>query len=162
MKQSIRVLIALLALVLLQAVVLTRTSSAQGVQTGILTCRVAGGFGWILGSTRTMNCIYRPSNGQSEDYDGGLSRIGIDVGYLSPFSLMWAVFAPNYFSGPGALTGTYVGATVQGAALLGGGVNVLIGGFSHSISLQPISVESNVGLYLGGGFASMSLHQSDD
>jgi hypothetical protein len=160
MKQRIRTIIAALVGGLLMAGAVAPQASAQGVKTGVLTCRVASGFGWILGSTRTMNCQFEPSNGHTEDYDGTLSRIGVDVGYLSSFVLVWAVFAPNYSSGPGALAGTYVGATAQAAALVGGGLNVMLGGFSNSVALQPVSVEGATGLYVGGGLASMSLELS--
>ena len=41
------------------------------------------------------------------------------------------------------------------------GVNVMTGGFRKSIALQPVSVEGNTGLYVGAGFASMSLELAD-
>jgi hypothetical protein len=134
---------------------------ADGVKTGVLTCQVASGFGWILGSTRTMECKFLPGHGHSEEYTGTLSKIGLDVGYLGNFVLVWAVVAPTSTPGPGSLAGNYAGATAQAVAGLGGGVNVMTGGFRNSIALQPLSIEGNTGLYVGAGFASMSLELAD-
>jgi hypothetical protein len=139
----------------------TSPALAQGIKTGVLTCQVASGFGWVLGSTRTMECKYAPGQGHREDYTGTISKIGIDVGYLGATVMVWAVIAPNSAPGPGALAGTYVGATAQAAAVLGGGVNVMTGGFRKSFALQPISVMGNTGVYVGAGIASMSLELSD-
>jgi hypothetical protein len=45
--------------------------------------------------------------------------------------------------------------------MVGGGVNVMTGGFRSSIALQPISVMGNTGLYVGAGIASMTLDLAD-
>lgn len=140
---------------------LTRCASAESVKTGVLTCQVASGFGWILGSTRTMECKYAPGSGHTEEYIGTISKVGIDIGYLGACVIVWAVVAPNSSTGPGALAGNYFGATVQAAAMVGGGVNVLTGGFRNSIALQPISVMGNTGLYVGAGIAAMNLELND-
>jgi len=161
MKPLIRAASAAVLIVLLLAGPLTRVASAQGIKTGVLTCQVASGFGWILGSTRTLECRYLPGQGHSEEYTGTLTKIGIDIGYLGSFVLVWAVVAPNSRPGPGALAGSYAGATAQAVAGLGGGVNVMTGGFRNSIALQPVSVEGNTGIYVGAGFASMSLELAD-
>lgn len=141
---------------------MTGTASAAGaVHTGILTCHVAGGFGYILGSTRTMDCNFRPNSGSDEEYHGSMSTIGADIGYLASSSIVWAVLAPSANSLPGALAGTYGGISARVALLGGAGVNALVGGFENSIALQPVSVEGNTGLYIGGGVGVMSLRQGD-
>jgi hypothetical protein len=136
-------------------------ASAEGVNTGVLTCQVASGFGWIIGSTRTMDCKYAPGQGHTEEYTGTISKIGIDIGYIGACVIVWAVVAPNSSTGPGALAGNYFGATAQAAAMVGGGVNVLTGGFRNSIALQPVSVMGNTGLYVGAGIAAMNLELAD-
>jgi len=146
---------------LLGAGPLTPAASAQAVTTGILTCQVAGGFGWIIGSTRTMECKYAPGLGHTESYTGTISKIGLDIGYLGACVIVWAVVAPNSSAGPGALAGNYFGATAQAAALVGGGVNVLTGGFRNSIALQPVSVMGDTGVYVGAGIAAMNLELTD-
>ena len=136
-------------------------ASAQGVKTGLLTCEVASGFGWIIGSTRTMQCKYSPGNGHMEEYNGTLSKVGLDIGYLGATMIVWAVVAPNTSPGPGALAGNYFGASAQAAAMIGGGVNVMTGGFRNSIALQPISLMGNTGIYVGAGIAAMTLDLAD-
>jgi hypothetical protein len=150
-----------IVLVLLLAGPLAPAASAQGVKTGLLTCNVAAGFGWLIGSTRTMDCKYAPGSGHTEDYTGTISKVGLDLGYLGACAIVWAVVAPNSSPGPGALSGNYFGASVQAAAMVGGGVNVMLGGFRNSIALQPVSIMGNTGIYLGAGISSMSLEFVD-
>jgi uncharacterized protein DUF992 len=138
------------------------SSPARGQQglttkTGLLTCHVARGFGWIVGSSRTAQCEYHPTGGTVEQYSGTISKIGIDIGYLAPIVMVWAVIAPSSVPSTGALAGNYFGGTAQAAVGIGGGVNVLLGGFDKSIALQPVSVEGDAGLYIGLGIAALSL-----
>jgi uncharacterized protein DUF992 len=130
-------------------------------KTGVLTCHAASGFGYIIGSSRTIDCEYRPFGGPPEEYSGTISKIGIDIGYLAPIGMVWAVIAPSSIPSNGALAGNYFGATAQAALLVGGGVNILTGGFEKSVALQPISFEGDAGLYVGLGLASMSLQAED-
>jgi Protein of unknown function (DUF992) len=152
---------ALISVFLLLSGPFAGAASAQGVKTGLLTCRVASGFGWILGSTRTMECKYAPGSGHTEDYSGTISKVGIDLGYIGACEIVWAVVAPNTRPGPGALAGNYFGASAQAAAVVGGGLNVMLGGFRNSIALQPLMLMGNTGLYVGAGIASMSLELND-
>jgi hypothetical protein len=155
MKKSIRVTIAVAASLLL-LLSHNPTAHAQGVKAGVLKCQVAGGFGYIVGSSRVIRCTYSSKPGYSEDYIGTLSIIGLDLGYIATATLVWAVFAPTEDLGLGALAGSYAGASVRATAGLGVGVNVMTG-FKNAIMLQPVSVEGSSGLYLGAGVDSMSL-----
>ena len=67
------------------------------------------------------------------------------------------VVAPTVALPPGSLTGTYGGATASVTVGVGVGANVLVGGSSDTIPLQPVSIEGGTGLNVAGGFASMSL-----
>jgi len=67
------------------------------------------------------------------------------------------VVAPTVALPPGSLTGTYGGPTASVTVGVGVGANVLVGGSSDTISLQPVSIEGGTGLTVAGGFASMSL-----
>jgi len=129
-------------------------------KTGLLTCHAAQGFGWIIGSSRTVQCRYHPVAGVSEQYSGSISKIGLDLGYLAPVVLVWAVIAPSV-PGSGALAGNYFGGTAQAAVGIGGGVHVLVGGFGKSVTLQPVSLEGDMGVYVGVGVAAMSLKLED-
>jgi hypothetical protein len=158
MLSSKRAVLALVVSLLLAAVT---SSPARGegitTKTGLLTCHVARGFGWIVGSSRTAQCEYHPTGGTIERYSGTISKIGIDIGYLAPIILVWAVVAPSSVPSSGALAGNYFGGTAQAAVGIGAGVNVLLGGFGKSVALQPVSVEGDTGLYLGLGIAALSL-----
>jgi uncharacterized protein DUF992 len=56
------------------------------------------------------------------------------------------------------LTGTYIGATAQATAVAGLGANALVGGSNHSVALQPLSVQGQVGLNAAGGIGALELH----
>jgi hypothetical protein len=45
------------------ALALSDPVQAQGVQVGALTCNVESGFGFIVGSSRAVNCTFLSSNG---------------------------------------------------------------------------------------------------
>jgi Protein of unknown function (DUF992) len=130
-------------------------------KTGLLTCNVARGFGWIVGSSRTVECEYHSASGTTEQYSGTISKIGIDIGYLAPIVMAWAVVAPSSVPSFGGLAGNYFGGSAEAAVGIGGGVHVLLGGFQKSIALQPVSVEGDTGLYVGVGIAAMNLELED-
>ena len=128
-----------------------------GVTAGLLNCDVGSGWGMVLGSSRAMSCVYTPTSGGPQRYVGSIKKFGVDIGYLSSATMLWAVAAPTSGLAPGALSGDYMGAT--GSASLGAGVgaNVLFGGFQRSVSLQPVSLEGNQGLNVAGGIADVTL-----
>jgi hypothetical protein len=66
------------------------------------------------------------------------------------------VFAPGNMA-PGALTGGYVGATASATVGVGVGANVLVGGGSGQVTLQPVSVEGSKGLNVAAGLAEVAL-----
>lgn len=134
--------------------------AASGVRVGTLQCRVQEGWGHIVASDRDMNCSFRPTDGRTQHYTGNLRRYGIDVGYTSDATLIWAVFAPASEVGAGVLEGDYGGASAQVTAGLGLGANALIGGFDRSIVLQPLSVEGNTGLAVAAGVGVITLREA--
>jgi hypothetical protein len=140
---------------------IANAQSGLAVRTGLLTCRAAHGFGYILGSSRTIECVYRTKSGLSETYMGSLSKVGIDIGYLGSSTMIWAVVASGGTSGSGTLSGEYAGGTAGATLGLGAAINLMTGGFRNSIALQPVSVESNSGLYVGAGIVAMSLEPED-
>jgi hypothetical protein len=126
------------------------------VKAGMLTCQVASGWGFVFGSSRDLHCVYS-GNGRDEKYSGKISKFGIDIGYLKSGVLVWAVLAPSTNLATGALTGDYGGVTAGAAAGVGANANVLIGGSTKSISLQPVSVEGDKGINVAAGIAAISL-----
>lgn len=131
-------------------------SAASGVNVGSLNCRVAGGSGFIFGSTKSLSCLFTRTDGKGERYTGEVKKYGVDLGFTENSYMIWLVFAPGQVS-KGALAGTYVGASAAAAAGLGLGANVLIGGGNDQIALQPASVEGIQGLNVAAGFGQITL-----
>jgi Protein of unknown function (DUF992) len=132
-------------------------AQAQGVAAGALTCNVASGFGFIFGSSKSVNCTFAPPGGPPQHYVGAINKFGVDIGYTAGGILVWTVVAPTTSPPPGSLSGAYGGATASATAGVGVGANVLVGGSNNTISLQPLSIEGNTGLNVAAGVASMTL-----
>ena len=124
-----------------------------GIKIGTLACHVSSGWGYIIGSSRDVDCDF-----QGEHYVGSISKLGVDIGYTGGGEIAWAVFAPASDIGPGALQGHYAGATASATVGVGVGAHVLVGGMDKSIALQPVSVEGNSGLNVAAGLGQLSLH----
>jgi len=128
-----------------------------GVRVGTLTCSVAGGWGFVFGSSKAIRCTLAPGGGRPEHYAGSINKFGVDIGYTQGGVLVWGVFAPTANLAPGALSGNYVGATGSATVGVGAGANVLVGGSNRTISLQPVSIEGNTGPNVAAGIGAMSL-----
>src|SRR5476649_2089741 len=139
------------------AIASAASAAPAGVKVGTLNCNVAGGMGFVFGSSKELRCSYEPTKAMVEHYSGSISKWGVDIGYTSKAKLIWAVFAPASDVRPGALEGEYAGATAQATVGVGLGANVLVGGLDKSIALQPLSVEGNRGLNVAAGVGAISL-----
>ena len=131
-------------------------AGSKGINVGSLSCSVAGGIGFVFGSTKALNCIFTRTDGLGDHYEGAIKRFGIDIGYTKDAQIVWLVFAPGNIASD-SLAGSYGGVTVQGTVGVGAGANILVGGSNKQISLQPVSVEGGVGLNVAGGMAEISL-----
>ena len=68
----------------------------SGVKVGMLSCGVEGGVGFIIGSSKAVDCVYQPASGSApEHYSGSIDKFGLDVGVTNQTVLAWAVFAPG-------------------------------------------------------------------
>jgi hypothetical protein len=153
-----RLAIAISALALMAGtLVLAAPAWAQGVKVGVLSCNVSSGFGFVFGSSRSLNCTESPGPGHPEHYVGTISKFGVDIGYIQGGVLVWSVVAPTATPLPCSLAGTYSGAAANATVGVGAGANVLVGGNGNSVSLQPVSIEGTTGLNVAAGIASMSL-----
>jgi hypothetical protein len=149
----------LLSVTVIAILTAARVADAQPrrVQVGTLSCSVSAGIGFIVASQRNVNCNFQPDNGPPEAYTGTMTIVGVDVGFTTGSAIVWGVFTDtNRFAG--MLTGTYVGATAQATAVAGVGANALVGGSNHSVALQPLSVQGQVGLNAAGGIGALDLH----
>jgi hypothetical protein len=148
-------LIAAAALVL-ASVFAGAPAQAGGIKVGVLTCKVEGGAGWIIGSSKDVDCVFKGVNGRRENYTGSLGKLGVDIGVTTDTRVAWVVFAPGKMKS-GSLKGSYTGASAEATVGVGLGANVLVGGFRKSINLQPVSVQAQTGLNIAGGIASLHL-----
>jgi hypothetical protein len=130
---------------------------AAGVQAGVITCNVSSGWGFIIGSSRDLKCVYSPASRPPEHYNGKISKFGVDIGYQQSAVIVWAVVAPTADLKPGSLAGDYAGVTGGASVGVGAGANVLVGGSNNSIALQPVSIEGSTGLNVAAGIAAISL-----
>ena len=158
MRKPGMIIAAAVGLLLLLAGGPAHAADKMTVKTGYITCHEASGWGFIIGSSHDIHCTYTSNKGRTEYYTGSVSKFGADIGYLKSAVILWAVAAPTTDLKQGALAGHYAGATASVALGVGGGANVLLGGFKNSIALQPISVEGQNGLNVAAGIAEMTLH----
>ncbi len=136
----------------------TANVQAQPFRVGGLTCSTGPRVGLVLGSRQDMRCVFVASaTGQQYVYRGMIRRLGVDIGVTRGGTLFWAVFARNSQIGRGTLRGSYVGASGNVALGLGLGAKVLIGGSRRTITLQPLSVEGQIGINLALGVANLTL-----
>lgn len=135
-----------------------QTAAAQeNMKIGALRCDVAAGLGLIVTSSKEMRCTFRSSQGYTERYYGTIKKFGLDIGQTDKGVLGWEVFAPTKGPRRGALAGDYVGVTASATVGAGVGANALLGGFGNSITLQPLSLETQTGLALAAGVAQLTL-----
>jgi Protein of unknown function (DUF992) len=146
---------------MMAAVALAAPAEAKpGVKIGVLTCGVEGGVGFIIGSSKNVECLFKSVRGRTEQYEGTIGKLGVDIGVTKKTVLAWAVFAPGSTK-RGGLKGSYGGASAEATAGLGLGANVLVGGFRNTINLQPISVQAQTGLNVAAGLAGLNLRYAE-
>jgi hypothetical protein len=147
---------------LVAAGLMAAPAHAGGIKVGTLTCDVESGWGYILGSQKDLSCVLKSVNGKESKYTGDITKLGVDIGYTKGGTMIWSVIAPSKDLKEDALEGSYGGVTAGATAVVGGNINVLIGGLDKSITLQPISVEGNNGLSITAAVGAMQLkHQHD-
>ncbi len=75
-------LMALLGLATVAAVLPVGSQAEAQTRIGTLNCNVAPGVGLILGSRKSVDCVYRAAGGRYyEHYVGSIGRLGIDIGF---------------------------------------------------------------------------------
>lgn len=146
------------AVVAALAMICAETGSAMAakVEAGTLTCKGGAGVGLILGSKKHYDCVFKPVKGPTESYEGSVTKIGLDLGFTTKVTIVWAVFSSTDL-GPKALVGDYVGANADASIGVGVGTKILVGGSKSTISLQPLSVQGQTGLNVAVGVADLAL-----
>jgi hypothetical protein len=104
-----------------------------------------------------LKCGFVNFRNETENYTARMSRIGLDLGITAGTAIIWAVLAVQQEYTPGSLTGTYLGVSAEQTAIIGAGVNILVGGSSKSFTHQPFSGQGQVGLSIAAGLAKFTL-----
>ncbi|MEO1282463.1 MAG: DUF992 domain-containing protein [Pseudomonadota bacterium] len=137
--------------------VLPASAQSAVLEAGTLTCNVAGGGSFIVGSTKRLNCDFAGTGGQRDRYVGEISKIGLDLGVTGGGVIVWTVLAASNDLQSGALSGSYSGVGAEAAVGVGGGAKVLVGGSNQTISLQPLSLKGGSGLNVSLAVETMTL-----
>lgn len=152
-KYSMRCIIAGVALTLCAG-----SATAQSrIEVGVLTCQGGESTSFVVGSTQSFLCAFRPAVGNEQVYDGVIRRAGIDIGKTHRTTLVWTILAPSRDVKAGELAGNYAGISAGATAGVGGGVNLLVGGSNSSIALQPLSIEGETGLSITASITAFEL-----
>jgi hypothetical protein len=134
------------------------TAQPAGTEVGVLECR-GKSASYVVWSVTDFSCVFRRSAGGQDRYQGTVRRYGLDINYNQSTVLAWLVIAPSRYIGPGSLAGYYGGAGANATLGVGVGANVLFGGSTNTIALQPVSVQGQLGLGAVAGVAALELRQ---
>jgi hypothetical protein len=134
---SIRATAARGAMAIMLAVASAEPAAAQQVRAGLLTCDVSAGLGLIITSQKQLSCAFVPDRPDlmREDYDGSITKFGLDLGIVGGGVMVWALFTGTV-AGPGFLADNYVGASGEASLGAGLGANVLVGESNRTVTLQ--------------------------
>ncbi len=136
-------------------------AGAAQLEVGKLDCDISAGVGMIIESKQDVSCTFVPSaSGSSQLYKGSIDEFGLAIGDVKQGRMVWLVSSIHGQPLAG-LQGTYRGVEGDASLGLGGGAKVLVGGNKDSVSLQPISLEGEVGVNLALGVASLKLRAGD-
>ncbi|WP_029352279.1 DUF992 domain-containing protein [Bosea sp. 117] len=127
------------------------------VEVGTLECRGSKSISFIVGSRRTLDCVFNSVRGVRYPYEGSIRRFGLDLGVTGRNVLVWTVLAPTRRIAQKDLSGTYVGVSGSVAVGLGVAGNALLGGSNNTIALQPFSVEGQTGVNIAVGVGDLTL-----
>lgn len=137
---------------------LNTTNANSRIFIGSLTCNIAGGTGYVLGSSKSMDCVFLGKDGVSTaQYSGTINKVGVDIGYTKTMHTIWRVYSLGSERAANSLSGTYVGE--QGTVAAGGqaGGNWLYGGPNAEIGMVASGIVQDAGYNLAMGIGEMSL-----
>ena len=137
---------------------LNTTNANSRIYIGSLTCNIEGGTGYILGSSKSMDCVFLSKDGvQSAQYTGTIDKIGIDIGYTKAIHTIWRVYSLGSERAASTLSGTYVGEQTTAAAGGQAGGNWLYGGANAEVGMLASGVVQDAGYNLATGIAAMTI-----
>lgn len=146
------------ALLVVGVIAATPAFAERQTKVGTLTCDVSAGIGLVVFQKQEMRCTFHPAKGGVvSHYTGQIADYGVALGAVKEGYLVWGVIARTKGVAPGALAGTYAGVGAEATAGVGVGANLLVGGTGRAFSLQPLSVQGQVGVNVAAGITSVTL-----
>jgi hypothetical protein len=139
------------------ALIPLEASSQDSTQIGTLSCDVSRGIGMFVVEKQTLSCVFKDRSGKVDNYTGSIDQFGVALGEVAEGHLVWGVIAATSGVPAGALAGTYAGVGANASIGAGAGANILVGGSGNAFSLQPISVEDQIGINIAGGVTTVTL-----
>ncbi|POF32822.1 DUF992 domain-containing protein [Roseibium marinum] len=134
------------------------SAEVDGTKLGVLECEVEGGIGFLVGSSKKLQCTFTGQDDSTESYSGAINKIGLDFGITGKSYIKWVVFTPAGSEiGKFALSGSYGGVSTGLSLGIGLGANALVGGQEKNIGLQPFSVEGQTGLNVALAITTINL-----
>lgn len=136
----------------------------DGIKIGTLTIKAVKGTRHNLLVTSSVDVVaeFKDEDGKTEHYIGEMgTKLGVDLSFKSDEVLGYAVFSPSsdYKTGSYALQGKYFGQKVSAAVGAGPSVQILLGGFDKSFTLQPIAIGYTKGVGASAGLGYLYLQK---
>ncbi|MFM8534267.1 MAG: DUF992 domain-containing protein, partial [Acidimicrobiia bacterium] len=79
------------------------------VYIGALTCDVAGGTGYLVMSSRKLDCVFEPMSGGSQGYEGDIRGFGLELGYTRTMKMLYKVYTVGSNKDVTAVEGHFIG-----------------------------------------------------
>ena len=137
---------------------LNTTNANSRIYIGSLTCNIAAGTGYILASSKKMDCVFLGKDGVSHaQYEGTINKVGIDIGYTKAVHTIWRVYSLGSDRKADQIAGTYVGEQGTAAAGSQAGGNWLYGGQNAEIGMVASGIVQDAGYNLAMGIAEMTI-----
>ena len=141
------------------------SGGSEGVKTGqlIITALPETGHNLILRSSVNVEAVFTDTAGMKEYYIGEMGyKLGVDLSVKSDEQLAYLVFSASsaYKTGSHALAGKYFGQKATAQLGVGTGVQLLIGGFDKSFTLQPLALEGTEGYGVSAGLGYLYLQKA--
>ena len=127
------------------------------VLSGVLRCRVEGGFSYVVGSQRPLKCLYKPTNTRNprEYLIGTTNRLGLAIGFRFSGTLVWTVRSPIHDIS--SLAGVYSGVGADAKIFEGPNADILVGGENGRVALRPSTVGGPSGFEVSAGIGRLTL-----
>ncbi len=136
---------------------INQANANSRIYIGALTCNVSGSTGYVLGSTKKLDCVFLTKNGTTAQYDGEIHKFGIDIGYTHAVHSIWHVYSLGSDKRADEIAGRYIGEDSTVAAGSQAGGNWLYGGRNKEIGMIASGVIKDAGYNFATGVAEMSL-----